>query len=314
MASRRRRRVIALRPAYATRCSGSRCRRTSSASGSSGSASPSTSDWTWRRPSWRARDVRRDIDVVEEVGALPARGRAGDAARRQAMFGRLTHFQRLRRLVEDVLVGAGLLRGVHLLAAARRSRPERARAACAAHARSSGCCARRSASACSARRAQRRRGERRRRALRGRARLPAGRRAVAAMERWHLGGIVRGRPLPGEGRRSRRSSRRCTSSRSSSAPRSRRARRSARGCSRGWVGAARPVGSSSTASGARSSSISRSSSRSCPSAILYRDVITYPPLRQDLAFVVDEDVPAGDLLAAAREAAGDGAARGAVPQ
>jgi phenylalanyl-tRNA synthetase beta chain len=34
-------------------------------------------------------------------------------------------------------------------------------------------------------------------------------------------------------------------------------------------------------------------------------VITFPPLRQDLAFVVDETVPAGELIAAAREAAGD---------
>jgi phenylalanyl-tRNA synthetase beta chain len=42
-----------------------------------------------------------------------------------------------------------------------------------------------------------------------------------------------------------------------------------------------------------------------PARILYRDVITYPPLRLDLAFVVDERVPAGDLLAAARAAAGE---------
>ena len=41
-----------------------------------------------------------------------------------------------------------------------------------------------------------------------------------------------------------------------------------------------------------------------PERILYRDVITFPPLRQDLAFVVDEGVPAGELLAAARAAAG----------
>ena len=33
-------------------------------------------------------------------------------------------------------------------------------------------------------------------------------------------------------------------------------------------------------------------------------MITFPPLRQDLAFVVDETVPAGELIAAAREAAG----------
>jgi phenylalanyl-tRNA synthetase beta chain len=42
-----------------------------------------------------------------------------------------------------------------------------------------------------------------------------------------------------------------------------------------------------------------------PERIEYRDVITYPPLRQDLAFVVDAGVPAGDLLRAAREAAGE---------
>jgi phenylalanyl-tRNA synthetase beta chain len=42
-----------------------------------------------------------------------------------------------------------------------------------------------------------------------------------------------------------------------------------------------------------------------PERLLYRDVVTYPPLRLDLAFVVDEAVPAGDLMAAAREAAGE---------
>jgi phenylalanyl-tRNA synthetase beta chain len=38
--------------------------------------------------------------------------------------------------------------------------------------------------------------------------------------------------------------------------------------------------------------------------IRYEDVITYPAVRQDLAFIVSEDVPAGDLIDAAREAAG----------
>ena len=41
-----------------------------------------------------------------------------------------------------------------------------------------------------------------------------------------------------------------------------------------------------------------------PERVLYQDVITYPPVRQDLAFSVPEDVSAGDLVAAAREAAG----------
>ena len=41
-----------------------------------------------------------------------------------------------------------------------------------------------------------------------------------------------------------------------------------------------------------------------PERIVYEDVITFPALRQDLAFVVDETVAAGELVAAAREAAG----------
>jgi phenylalanyl-tRNA synthetase beta chain len=41
-----------------------------------------------------------------------------------------------------------------------------------------------------------------------------------------------------------------------------------------------------------------------PERILYEDVITFPSVLQDLAFIVDEDVPAASLAAAMREAAG----------
>jgi phenylalanyl-tRNA synthetase beta chain len=41
-----------------------------------------------------------------------------------------------------------------------------------------------------------------------------------------------------------------------------------------------------------------------PERVQYEDVISFPAVRQDLAFVVDVDVPAGDLFAVAREAAG----------
>ena len=59
-------------------------------------------------PTWRARDVTREVDVVEEV----ARDRLEEVpftlpARRE-MFGALTPLQRLRRRIEDVLVGLGL--------------------------------------------------------------------------------------------------------------------------------------------------------------------------------------------------------------
>jgi phenylalanyl-tRNA synthetase beta chain len=42
-----------------------------------------------------------------------------------------------------------------------------------------------------------------------------------------------------------------------------------------------------------------------PGAVGYEDVITFPPLKQDLAFAVAERVAAGDLLLAVREAGGD---------
>jgi phenylalanyl-tRNA synthetase beta chain len=40
-----------------------------------------------------------------------------------------------------------------------------------------------------------------------------------------------------------------------------------------------------------------------PERIVYEDVISFPAVRQDLAFVVDVGVPAGGLFSAAREAA-----------
>jgi phenylalanyl-tRNA synthetase beta chain len=59
-------------------------------------------------PTWRARDVTREIDLVEEI----ARFRLDDVPftlpLRRAMFGALTRSQRLRRRVEDALVGLGL--------------------------------------------------------------------------------------------------------------------------------------------------------------------------------------------------------------
>ena len=41
-----------------------------------------------------------------------------------------------------------------------------------------------------------------------------------------------------------------------------------------------------------------------PEPVVYEDVITYPAVPQDLAFVVDEDVEAGDARRGRAEAAG----------
>jgi phenylalanyl-tRNA synthetase beta chain len=58
-------------------------------------------------PTWRARDVTREIDVVEEVVRFKLDEVPFTLPIRRAMTGRLTREQRLRRLAEDALVGAG---------------------------------------------------------------------------------------------------------------------------------------------------------------------------------------------------------------
>jgi phenylalanyl-tRNA synthetase beta chain len=65
-------------------------------------------DWAVTVPTWRAREVTREIDLVEEV-ARPVLDRVPlTLPLRRHVRGRLTKEQRLRRSVEDALVGAGL--------------------------------------------------------------------------------------------------------------------------------------------------------------------------------------------------------------
>ncbi|HEY4237034.1 MAG TPA: phenylalanine--tRNA ligase subunit beta, partial [Gaiellaceae bacterium] len=61
----------------------------------------------YRVPTWRARDVTREVDLIEEVARFKLPEIPFTLPRRDAMFGRLTREQRLRREVEDVLVGGG---------------------------------------------------------------------------------------------------------------------------------------------------------------------------------------------------------------
>src|SRR6266508_2424158 len=58
-------------------------------------------------PTWRARDVTREVDVVEEIARFRLQDVPFTLPVRRAMFGTLTRDQQLRRRVEDVLVGLG---------------------------------------------------------------------------------------------------------------------------------------------------------------------------------------------------------------
>jgi phenylalanyl-tRNA synthetase beta chain len=64
-------------------------------------------DFTVTVPTWRARDVTREVDVIEEIARVRLDDVPFTLPERRAMFGALTREQRLRRSVEDTLVGAG---------------------------------------------------------------------------------------------------------------------------------------------------------------------------------------------------------------
>ena len=58
-------------------------------------------------PTWRARDVTREVDLVEEVARAVLDRVPHTMPLRRAVAGHLSPLQRFRRIVEDVLVGAG---------------------------------------------------------------------------------------------------------------------------------------------------------------------------------------------------------------
>ena len=59
-------------------------------------------------PTWRARDVTREIDVVEEVARKHLEDVPFTLPLRREMFGALKPLQRLRRRIEDVIAGLSL--------------------------------------------------------------------------------------------------------------------------------------------------------------------------------------------------------------
>jgi phenylalanyl-tRNA synthetase beta chain len=252
--------------------------------------------WEVEVPSWRARDVRRDIDVVEEVARFRLEGVPATLPTRQAMFGRLTHFQRLRRQVEDVLVGAGLFEAYTYSLQAEDPDP---------HARelpvplsSQQRLLRTTLSV----------------GLLGAARhnVDRGNRDVelfevahvylADGERWHLGGIVQGDFFRAKGIVE------AVFAALHAVPVFERAAVLAGSplgarVQSGWVAQHGPLDLEGEWSAFELDL--EELFALVPERLLYEDVLTFPPLRLDLAFVVEEGVPAGSLAAAAHEAAGE---------
>ena len=66
-------------------------------------------DWTVTVPTFRARDVTREVDLVEEIARVHLDEIPFTLPARRAMWGRLTREQRLRRRIEDTLSGIGFV-------------------------------------------------------------------------------------------------------------------------------------------------------------------------------------------------------------
>lgn len=251
-------------------------------------------------PTWRARDVTREIDVVEEVARFRLADVPARLPMRQAMFGSLSKPQRVRRRIEDVLVGFGyseaytwsLLPKESATGAVELQEPLSSEQAVLRTSLVEGLLA-------SARR-----------------NVDSGNDEIALFEQahvylptdeqlpeedWHVGGIAEGGflfvkgaveglyaalgigpsftpadDLPVHGRGAR--------------------------TAEGWVVSLRDPDLPGEW-GAFELDVDALVGR-VPDLIVYEDVITYPPVRQDLAFVVPEEVTAGELAAAAHEAAG----------
>ena len=258
-------------------------------------------DWTVRVPTWRARDVRRDIDVVEEVGRFRLEDVPATLPRRQAMFGRLTHEQRLRRLVADVLVGAGMYEAYTY--SLQHDDPDPNALALPEPLSSQQRVLRTNLTI----------------GLLGAAQhnLDMGNGDIALFEiahvylppgpvpeeRWRLGGIVQGDYFCARGLVE------TVFAALNVEPVFTRADLAyelsvAATVQSGWVATYAPGVGPEGEWSAFELDLAELFAL-VPERVTYRDVITYPPVRQDLAFVVDEAIPAGDLIAAAREAAGE---------
>jgi phenylalanyl-tRNA synthetase beta chain len=256
-------------------------------------------NWNVTVPTWRARDVTREVDLVEEV----ARFRLDDVPftlPSSASFGRLTREQRLRRVVEDVLVGCGLSEAYNWSLVPADDDPNglglpEPLSADQAALRTT----LRRGLIESARRNLDAGAERIELFEIARVYLPSGK--TLPDEPWRVGAIVQGgfdrvkgavetlhRALKVE-------------------PRFEPATEPflhpgiAARLDSGWVGELHP-----TLLDGRWGMFEldlETLFAQAPDVVHYRDVITYPTVRQELAFVVDVDVPAGDLFDAARGAA-----------
>jgi phenylalanyl-tRNA synthetase beta chain len=251
-------------------------------------------------PTWRARDVTREADLIEEI----ARFRLADVPftlppRREAV-GRLTREQRLRRTVEDLLAGCGLYEAYTPSLVAEDPDPDALRLPLPLSAEQSVLRTTLLPSLLSVAERNREVGNDGVALFEiARVYLPSG--EQLPIERWRVGGVLEGgyrdakgvvdtvldalkvptqvergtHPLLHPGKTGR--------------------------IPQGWIGEVHP----GVAAGWAAFELDLEDlAAAMPERLLYEDVITFPSVLQDLAFIVGDDVPAAELAAAIREAGG----------
>jgi phenylalanyl-tRNA synthetase beta chain len=258
-------------------------------------------EWDVTVPTWRARDVTREVDLIEEVARAVLDRVPHTMPLRRHVHGRLTKDQRLRRVVEDVLVGAGLSEAYTWSLVPSDPRPdairlpdpmtsdqailrttlvpglvEAARTALDAGAERIGLFEI------------------------ARVYLPSGEQLPD--ERWLVGAVVQGGYGAAKG---------ILETLYDTLHLELRVRRAAHPLlhpgkaaetETGWLGELHPTLLDGSW-GAFELDLAELAAR-VPERVVYEDVITYPAVRQDIAVAVNDDVEAGALLDAAREAAG----------
>jgi phenylalanyl-tRNA synthetase beta chain len=252
-------------------------------------------------PTWRAGDVTREIDLVEEV----ARFRLADVPMtlptRRELYGRMTKLQRTRRTIQDTLAGFGyseayntslvpheLDPGAMRLLEPLSSEQEVLRTSLLEGLVAS---ARRNAEAGNEDIAL---------FELAHVYLPTG--EQLPHEPWHVGGIVQGGFAVAKGAVEELYAALAVEP-SFEPVNDIRGRGRGRGAktAEGWVLALRDPELPGDW-GAFELDVDALVAR-VPEIVVYRDVISYPPVRQELAFVVDAALPAGELFAAAMDAA-----------
>ena len=251
-------------------------------------------------PTWRARDVTREADVIEEVARFVLDDVPFTLPARRDAIGRIPRLQELRRTVEDVLAGCGLSEAYTPSLVGDDPNPDALRLSLPLTSDQSILRTTLLPSLITVAERNRSVGNEDV-ALFEIARVYLPTRDELPDEHWRIGGVVEGVYADAKGvvdallgvlkiepELERGSHPLLHPGKTAKLP-------------QGWIGEVHPA----IATGWSAFELDLASlAAAMPERVLYEDVITFPSVLQDLAFIVDEDVPAAELAAAMREAAG----------